>query len=49
MGPKVAAAVQFARGTGRDAGIGSLDSLPALLAGTAGTRVTMTADGVTYR
>jgi carbamate kinase len=49
MGPKVAVAVEFARGTGRDAVIGSLDDLPALLAGTAGTRVTVTADGVTYR
>jgi carbamate kinase len=49
MGPKVEAAIEFARGTGQDTFIGSLDDLPALLAGSAGTRVTMTADGITYR
>lgn len=38
MGPKVAAAAWFAR-TGRRAVIGSLDDLPGLVAGTAGTRV----------
>jgi carbamate kinase len=49
MGPKVEAAIGFARATGQDTFIGSLDDLPALLAGTAGTRVTMTAEGITYR
>jgi carbamate kinase len=49
MGPKVEAAIDFARSTGHDAFIGSLDDLPALLAGTAGTRVCVSAVGVTYR
>ena len=49
MGPKVEAAIDFARSTGHDAFIGSLDDLPALLAGTAGTRVCVSAEGVTYR
>jgi len=49
MGPKVEAAIDFARGTGHDAFIGSLADLPALLAGTAGTRVCVSAEGVTYR
>jgi len=49
MGPKVEAAIDFAVSTGNDALIGSLAELPALLAGTAGTRVSMAADGVTYR
>ena len=39
MGPKVAAAVQFAHKTGGRAVIGSLDDLDGLLAGTAGTTV----------
>ncbi|TFC50813.1 carbamate kinase [Cryobacterium sp. TMT1-21] len=49
MGPKVEAAIDFARNTGRDAFIGSLTELPALLDGTAGTRVSVTANGVAYR
>jgi len=49
MGPKVEAAIQFARSTGHDAYIGSLADLPALLAGTAGTRVSTAVDVVTYR
>jgi carbamate kinase len=49
MGPKVEAAIDFARSTGHDAFIGSLADLPALLAGVAGTRVSVTADGVAYR
>jgi carbamate kinase len=40
MGPKVAAACQFAERSGRFAAIGSIDDAPGLLAGTAGTRVT---------
>jgi carbamate kinase len=40
MGPKVAAAAEFARGTGRRAAIGSLDQIEGLVAGTAGTSVT---------
>jgi carbamate kinase len=49
MGPKVEAAIDFARSTGHDAFIGSLADLPALLAGAAGTRVCVSAEGVTYR
>jgi carbamate kinase len=46
MGPKVKAACQFAEGSGGFAAIGSIDDAPALLAGTAGTRVMSTpADG----
>jgi carbamate kinase len=40
MGPKVAAACQFVEQTGRVAAIGSIDDAEALLAGTAGTRIT---------
>jgi len=49
MKAKVEAAIEFALGTGNDAVIGSLADLPALLAGTAGSRVSMRAEGVTYR
>jgi carbamate kinase len=48
MGPKVSAAIEFACASGHDAVIGSLAQLPALLAGMAGTRVSVTASGVTY-
>ena len=40
MGPKVAAACHFASVTGRMAVIGSLDDVDAVVAGTAGTRIT---------
>ena len=40
MGPKVAAACHFANRTGRVAVIGSLDEIAAVVAGTAGTRIT---------
>jgi carbamate kinase len=40
MGPKVAAAVEFARATGKRAAIGSLEQIDGLVAGTAGTNVT---------
>jgi carbamate kinase len=49
MGPKVEAAIEFVLGTRNDAVIGSLADLPGLLAGTAGSRVSVRADGVTYR
>ena len=49
MGPKVEAAIDFARSTGHDAFIGSLADLPALLAGAAGTRVCVSTEGITYR
>jgi carbamate kinase len=40
MGPKVAAATEFARATGKRAAIGSLDDIDALVDGTGGTQVT---------
>ena len=49
MGPKVRAAQQFAREGRGDAVIGSLSNIDGLFAGTAGTRVSLTADGVAYR
>lgn len=49
MGPKVTAAVEFARQTGRPAVIGALTDLTALLAGTAGTRVSTDAVGLEVR
>ncbi len=49
MGPKVAAAVAFARATGRPAVIGALTDLAGLLAGAAGTTVTPDADGIELR
>lgn len=48
MGPKVEAAIEFDLGTGNDAVIGSLADLPELLAGTAGSQVSMVAKGVAY-
>ena len=39
MGPKVEAACDFVRSTGRPALVGALDQIPALLAGSAGTSV----------
>jgi carbamate kinase len=49
MGPKVKAAQQFAREERGDAVIGSLSNIDGLLAGAAGTLVSLIADGVTYR
>jgi carbamate kinase len=49
MGPKAEAAADFVHATGRDCVIGALAELPMLLAGRAGTRVTMSADGITLR
>ena len=50
MGPKVEAACDFARSApGKTAVIGSLPDLPALLAGTAGTRISTSAEGLTFR
>jgi carbamate kinase len=40
MGPKVAAATEFATATGKRAAIGSLDDIDALVDGTGGTQVT---------
>lgn len=47
MGPKVEAATTFCRASGNDAVIGSLDQLPEIMAGTAGTRVTRSATTLT--
>jgi carbamate kinase len=44
MGPKVLAACEFVEKTGRRAVIGSMADTPALLAGTAGTTVTLDAE-----
>jgi carbamate kinase len=46
MLPKVAAACDFARATGRPAAIGALDEIDGLVAGTAGTRIAVDVDGV---
>lgn len=48
MGPKVEAAVQFAR-SGKVAVIGALENLTEILAGESGTRVTLEVEGVEYR
>jgi carbamate kinase len=46
MLPKVAAACDFTRATGRPAAIGALDEIDGLVAGTAGTRIAVDVDGV---
>lgn len=46
MGPKVEAAASFARASGRSAVIGSLENLPAMLAGEGGTRISLLAEGM---
>jgi len=46
MGPKVAAAVQFAHETGGRAVIGSLDNLDGLLSGTSGTTISTSSAGI---
>jgi carbamate kinase len=46
MGPKVLAACEFVEKTGKRAVIGSMADTPALLAGTAGTSVTLDANGL---
>lgn len=49
MGPKVEAACDFARTTGRTAVIGALKDIEAIVTGTAGTRVSITSPGLEYR
>ena len=49
MGPKVEAAAQFARASGRSAVIGSLDQLSSMLAGDGGTRISVHAEGMETR
>lgn len=46
MGPKVQAAAQFARRSGKRAAIGSLDQLEGLVAGTKGTIISTEFDGI---
>jgi carbamate kinase len=46
MHPKVEAACDFARATGRPAVIGQLADIDALVAGSAGTRIAADVDGV---
>jgi carbamate kinase len=48
MLPKVIAACDFARTTGKPAAIGALADIDAMLAGTAGTRVTADVKGVEF-
>jgi carbamate kinase len=48
MGPKVEAACRFAIATGKPAAIGALSDLERILAGEAGTTVTVEADGIVY-
>ncbi|WP_293931986.1 carbamate kinase [Iodobacter sp.] len=49
MGPKVQAACEFARNTGKVAVIGSLSDIEAIVQGTAGTRVSTHTLGLSYR
>jgi carbamate kinase len=46
MGPKVAAACKFVDETGGTAGIGSLEDVQKIAAGTAGTRISRYVDGI---
>ncbi|TDV58750.1 carbamate kinase [Pseudomonas sp. LP_7_YM] len=48
MGPKVQAACEFARLTGKPAVIGSLSDIEAIVQGRAGTRISTTQQGLTY-
>lgn len=48
MGPKVQAAINFARHSGRDAVIGALSDIVDIVKGKAGTRITTQADGISY-
>lgn len=48
MGPKVQAAVDFARATGCPAVIGALQDIERIIAGQAGTRISTQASGATY-
>jgi carbamate kinase len=46
MGPKVDAACRFAEASGKSAAIGALKDLPAILAGKAGTTVSLAASDI---
>ena len=49
MGPKVQAACEFARNTGRSAVIGSLENIEAIVQGRSGTRISLDCKGIVYR
>jgi carbamate kinase len=49
MGPKVQAACEFARNTGKVAVIGSLADIEDIVNGNAGTRISSATHGITYR
>ena len=49
MGPKVEAAADFARASGKTAVIGSLEQLSSILAGHGGTRISVQAEGMETR
>ncbi|AZG86554.1 carbamate kinase [Pseudomonas syringae] len=49
MGPKVQAACEFARHTGKVAAIGSLSDIEAIVQGHAGTRISIGQPGISYR
>ncbi|KIR13304.1 Carbamate kinase 1 [Pseudomonas fluorescens] len=49
MGPKVQAACEFARNTGKVAVIGSLSDIEAIVQGKAGTRISTATPGIAYR
>ena len=49
MRPKVGAAIEFVRRTGKSAAISRLDDAPALLAGTAGTVISQAQVGLQLR
>ncbi|MDB5984363.1 MAG: carbamate kinase [Pseudomonas sp.] len=49
MGPKVQAACEFARHTGKEAVIGSLADIEAIVSGQAGTRISTLSAGIVYR
>ena len=48
MGPKVQAACEFARHTGKVAVIGSLSDIEAIVQGKAGTRISTAQPGIRY-
>ena len=48
MGPKVQAVINFVKATGKDAAIGSLADIEDIVAGNAGTRVSLSANEVVF-
>ena len=48
MGPKVQAVINFVKATGKDAAIGSLSDIEDIVAGKAGTRVSLSANEVVF-